>query len=427
MSRHSAAFEIESPVPASDPAAELLRDISNKPEVAAGVPPAAKKFNFRKALLTGAALAMLAGTAWYGWDYWTVGRFQVSTDDAYVKADNTTVAPKVSGYLYQVLVGDNERIKAGQILAQIDDRDFKVALDQAKADVAAARAAIASKQAQLEVQQAVINAAKATIDVDQAAVTFADQDNKRYTDLAATGSGSVQNAQQAQWRIAGAQATLARDNANLVSALKQVDLLKAEIVQANATLARAQAIQGQAELNLGYTTIIAPIDGIVGNRTLRAGQFVQAGTQLMSVVPASGAYVIANYKETQLTDVHRGQAVEIAVDMFPGQIVRGHVDSIAPASGQEFALLPPDNATGNFTKVVQRIPVKIALDSGSHSLIELRPGMSVIPTIETRAQAPAREAAAASKVSASASGASCHVKSQPLSLDVRAAELARRI
>jgi membrane fusion protein, multidrug efflux system len=411
MTRHSTAFEIESPVPAGDPATELSRDISNKPEVAAGVPPAAKKFNFRKALLTGAALAMLAGTAWYGWDYWTVGRFQVSTDDAYVKADNTTVAPKVSGYLYQVLVGDNERIKAGQILAQIDDRDFKVALDQA----------------QLEVQQAVINAAKATIDVDQAALTFAAQENKRYSDLATTGYGSLQNAQQAQSHNGGAQAALARDTANLVSAQKQIDLLNAEIVQATAALARAQAIQGQAELNLGYTTIIAPIDGIVGNRTLRAGQFVQAGTQLMSVVPASGAYVIANYKETQLTDVHRGQAVEIAVDMFPGQIVRGHVDSIAPASGQEFALLPPDNATGNFTKVVQRIPVKIALDSGSHSLIELRPGMSVIPTIETRAQAPAREAAAASKVSASASGASCHVKSQPLSLDVRAAELARRI
>jgi membrane fusion protein, multidrug efflux system len=427
MTRHSTAFEIESPVPAGDPATELSRDISNKPEVAAGVPPAAKKFNFRKALLTGAALAMLAGTAWYGWDYWTVGRFQVSTDDAYVKADNTTVAPKVSGYLYQVLVGDNERIKAGQILAQIDDRDFKVALDQAKADVAAARAAITSKQAQLEVQQAVINAAKATIDVDQAALTFAAQENKRYSDLATTGYGSLQNAQQAQSHNGGAQAALARDTANLVSAQKQIDLLNAEIVQATAALARAQAIQGQAELNLGYTTIIAPIDGIVGNRTLRAGQFVQAGTQLMSVVPASGAYVIANYKETQLTDVHRGQAVEIAVDMFPGQIVRGHVDSIAPASGQEFALLPPDNATGNFTKVVQRIPVKIALDSGSHSLIELRPGMSVIPTIETRAQAPAREAAAASKVSASASGASCHVKSQPLSLDVRAAELARRI
>ena len=308
---------------------------------------------------------MLAGAAWYGWDYWTVGQYLVSTDDAYVKADNTTIAPKVSGYLHQVLVGDNERVTTGQVLARIDERDFKVALDQAKADVAAAGAAIASKQAQLDVQQAVIDAAKATIEVDQAAVTFAAQENKRYTDLAATGYGSVQNAQQAQSRIAGAQATMARDTANLASALKQVDLLKAEIVQANAALARAEALQRQAELNLGYTTIIAPIDGVVGNRTLRIGQFVQAGTQLMSVVPVDGAYVVANYKETQLTDVREGQAVDIAVDMFPGQIVHGHVDSIAPASGQEFALLPPDNATGNFTKVVQRIPVKIALDAGN--------------------------------------------------------------
>jgi membrane fusion protein (multidrug efflux system) len=326
-----------------------------------------------------------------------------------------------------VLVGDNERVMAGQTLAVIDDRDFKVALVQAKADVAAAQAAIASKQAQLEVQQAVINAAKATIDVDQASVTFAAQDNKRYTDLAATGSGSVQNAQQAQSRIAGAQATLARDNANLVSALRQVDLLKAEIVQANATLARTKALQSQAELNLGYTTIVAPIDGVVGNRSLRIGQFVQAGTQLMSLVPATGAYVVANFKETQLTDVRRGQAVDIAVDMFPGQIVHGHVDSIAPASGQEFALLPPDNATGNFTKVVQRIPVKIALD-GSNSLVELRPGMSVIPTIETHSQKLDRQAAvAASKVSHTASGASCHVKSQPVHLDIRASDLARQI
>ncbi len=179
------------------------------------------------------------------------------------------------------------------------------------------------------------------------------------------------------------QAALARDNANLTSAVKQVDLLNAEIVQANAALARVEAIQSQAELNLGYTTITAPIDGVVGNRTLRVGQFVQAGTQLMSVVPRQGAYVVANYKETQLTDVHEGQRVDIAIDMFPGQIVHGHVDSIAPASGQEFALLPPDNATGNFTKVVQRIPVRIALDADGNSPIELRPGMSVVPTIET--------------------------------------------
>jgi membrane fusion protein (multidrug efflux system) len=238
-----------------------------------------------------------------------------------------------------------------------------VALDQARADVAAARAAIASKQAQLDVQQAVIDAAKATIDVDKATVMFAAQENKRYTDLAATGYGSVQNAQQAQSRIAGAAGRDPTRHRQPRSALKQVDLLKAEIAQATAALARATAAQNQADLNLGYTTITSPIDGIVGNRTLRIGQFVQAGTQLMSVVPAAGAYVVANFKETQLTDVREGQEVDIAVDMFPGQVVHGHVDSIAPASGQEFALLPPDNATGNFTKVVQRIPVKIALDA----------------------------------------------------------------
>jgi membrane fusion protein (multidrug efflux system) len=168
--------------------------------------------------------------------------------------------------------------------------------------------------------------------------------------------------------------------------LKQVDLIKAELAQAVAASARAAALQRQAELNLGYTTITAPIDGVVGNRTLRTGQFVQAGTQLMSLVPASGAYIIANYKETQLTNVHEGQKVDVEVDMFPGQVVHGHIDSLAPASGQEFALLPPDNATGNFTKVVQRIPVKIALEGGAP--IELRPGMSVIPTIETRARQP---------------------------------------
>jgi membrane fusion protein (multidrug efflux system) len=396
---------------------------------AAAAPPvlAAKKLNLRKLLLTGAAIAVLASAALYGWDYWTVGRYLVSTDDAYVKADSTTIAPKVTGYLLEVLVKDNERVATGQVLARIDDRDFRVALDQAKADVAAARATITSKQAQLDVQQAVINAAQATIDVDQAAATFAAQENRRYTDLAASGSGSVQNAQQAQARIASAQAALARDNANLVSANKQIDLLEAEIVQANAALARAEAQQRQTELNLGYTTISAPIDGVVGNRTLRVGQYVQAGTQLMSVVPAHGAYVVANYKETQLTFVHEGQAVDIAVDMFPGQTVHGHVDSIAPASGQEFALLPPDNATGNFTKVVQRIPVRIALDSNENSRIELRPGMSVIPTIATRSPNANRAVAAAASIHKTVSGASCHVNSKPFSLDIHAADLARSI
>src|ERR1700736_5191757 len=397
MTRHSTTLEIEHPIRVGDTLKDLLPDTHHDVSTSkiAHTPAAPKKLNFRKVLMAGAALAALAGAAWYGWDYWTVGQYLVSTDDAYVKADNTTIAPKGSGYLTEGLGDDNGGVAAGQVLARIDERDFKVALDQAKSDVAAAGAAIASKQAQLGVQQAVIDAAKATIDVDKAAVTFAAQENKRYTDLAATGYGSVQNAQQAQSRIAGAQAAVERDTANHASALKQVDLLKAEIIQANAALARAEAVQSQAQLNLDYTSIIAPIDGVVGNRTLRTGQFVQAGTQLMSVVPVAGAYVVANFKETQLTGGRAGQPVGIAIDMFPGRAVHGYVDSIAPASGQEFALLPPDNATGNFTKVVQRIPVKIALEFDEGSAVELRPGMSVIPTVETKSQARIRQAAAA--------------------------------
>ena len=383
MTRHSTAFETERLLSAE--AAQKLVPSSPPTEIPAPATGTSRKKRLRRLLMAGTAFAVMAGGSWYGFDYWTVGRFLVSTDDAYVKADNTTVAPKVSGYLHEVLVGDNERVHAGQVLARIDDRDFRVALDQAKADVAAAEATISSKRAQLDVQQAIIDAAKATLDVDTASATFARQENKRYSDLAATGYGSVQNAQAAQSRDAGAIAAIQRDKANLASALKQVELLKAEIVQATATASRAEALQHQAELNLSYTTIVAPIDGVVGNRTLRAGQYVQAGTQLMSLVPVSGAYVVANFKETQLTNVRAGQPVDVEIDMFPGKPVHGHVDSLAPASGQEFALLPPDNATGNFTKVVQRIPVKIVLDSSS---VPLRPGMSVIPTIRTHQHQP---------------------------------------
>ena len=385
MSQQLSPIEAEAPLPAN---VQELRPTTDRAGVAeptsVAANPVARQGRPRRWIATSAAVALLAGVGWYGWDYWTVGRFLVSTDDAYVQADITTIAPKVSGYLTDVLIGDNEQVKAGQVLTRIDDRDFKVALDQAKADVAAAKATAESKRAQLDVQHAVIEAAQATIAVDTATNTFAGQENKRYTDLAATGYGSVQNAQAAQSRNASAEAAIQRDRANLISALKQVDLLKAELAQADAASARAAALQHQAEINLGYTTITAPIDGVVGDRTFRPGQFVQAGTQLMSLVPATGAYVIANYKETQLTDVHTGQPVDVTVDMFPGQVVHGHVDSLAPASGQEFALLPPDNATGNFTKVVQRVPVKITLDGNAPIL--LRPGMSVIPTITTHAR-----------------------------------------
>jgi membrane fusion protein, multidrug efflux system len=354
--------------------------------LAPAVAPKADHHPLRRLLLVGASVLALAGAGHFGWDYWTVGRFQVSTDDAYVKADSTTIAPKVSGYIASVLVGDNEPVKAGQILAKIDDRDFRVALNQASADLEAAKAAVSTKLAAITAQQSVIDAAQATIAVDQASLTFAEQDDKRYAQLASNGYGSVQNAQQAASRLAGGRAAVARDNASLANATKQLDVLKAELTQAQATVARDEAVQNQAELNLSYATVTSAVDGVVGNRTLRVGQYVQAGTQLMAVVPLSAAYIVANYKETQLADVHPGQPVSIAVDTYPGVTFNGHVDSIAPASGQEFALLPPDNATGNFTKVVQRIPVKIVLDPTSGFAGELRPGMSVYPTIETKRQ-----------------------------------------
>jgi len=361
------------------------------PIVASSSPTPTKRKRGRLVLLAGGGIVLLAAAAYYGDNYWRNGRFQIATDDAYVQADNSAIAPKVSGYLSQVLVGDNEPVKAGQPLAKIDDRDFASALDQAIADVTAARATVESAHASVDIQQSTIAAAEATVQVDNANVTFAQQNNKRYESLATNGYAAVQTAQQAAAQIAVTQATVVRDTAMLDQATKQIALLNAQVAQAEAALEHDLAVQHQAELNLSYATVIAPVDGVVGNRTLRVGQYVQAGTQLMSVVPTTAAYVIANYKETQLTDVRRGQAVTVEVDMFPGRIYHGHVDSLAPASGQEFALLPPDNATGNFTKVVQRIPVKITLDPESKETGDLRPGMSVEPSIDTKAQSQSND------------------------------------
>ena len=349
-----------------------------------------RKSKAKKLLLLGVGLAALIGAGTYGWDYWTTGQYLVETDDAYVKADSTIVAPKVSGYLDNVLVNDNQPVKAGQVLAHIDDRDFRAALTQAQADVAAAEAAVTGKQAALTTQQSVIDAARATIQVDNANLTFAQQDDQRYKDLATTGYGSTQNAQRAGSRNAEMRAVLARDTAALATAQNQVEILKAQLAEAKGTLDHDRAVVAQAELNLSYTTIVAAVDGTIGNRSLRVGQYVQAGTQLMAVVPTQAAYIVANFKETQLTDVQPGQPVEVEIDMFPGKKAHGHVDSMAPASGQEFSLLPPDNATGNFTKIVQRIPVKIVLDQGSPLAGDLRAGMSVNPVINTKTPAAAQ-------------------------------------
>jgi membrane fusion protein, multidrug efflux system len=355
----------------------------------AGFAPAAirhrrRRLRLRTILIPVALLAILVGGALYGRYYWHVGRFLVSTDDAYLAADSVIVSPKVSGYIARVAVEDNQQVHAGQVLAVIDDRDYRTARAVAEANVDAENAEIGNLGQQVAQQLLVVQEAEETVKADQAALTFSHQDFQRYADLARSGAGSLQNAQKATSDIQQHQATLAHDVTAVTAARKQVDVLNAQLARARAMLAQQQATLQQADLNLGYTVIKAPEDGTVGVRTVRVGQYVQAGTQLMAVVPLQAVYVTANYKETQLTDVVPGQKVDIEVDTFPDAVVHGVVNSIAPASGQEFALLPPDNATGNFTKIVQRVPVKITIDPKDPLIGKLRPGMSVEPTIDTR-------------------------------------------
>ncbi|HVJ43060.1 MAG TPA: HlyD family secretion protein [Dongiaceae bacterium] len=328
-------------------------------------------------------LGALVAAGYYGERYWTIGQYQQSTDDAYVKADFTVVAPKVAGYIAEVLVQDNQQVKAGQLLARIDDRDFRTALDQARADVTATEAAIHHLDAEVSLQQSVIDQEKANITAAEAALKFAQADRDRYQDLVKTGSGTLQRAQQTEAALGEKTAELQGSRAGLVAAQKQIDVLAAERANAVAQHDHNLAVAHQAELNLSYTTITAPVDGTVGARSLRVGQYVQAGSQLMAVVPLHAVYVVANFKETQLTYVRSGQPVAVEVDSFPGVKLSGHVDSLAPASGLEFSLLPPDNATGNFTKIVQRIPVKIVFDNDALAGL-LRSGMSVTPTIDTK-------------------------------------------
>jgi membrane fusion protein (multidrug efflux system) len=353
--------------------------------------------SLKQLLIAGAGLLSIAAAASYGYDYWTTGRFLVSTDDAYVQAHSVLISPKISGYISQVPVDDNAAVKAGQALARIDPRDYQTALDQARANVRAAQASIDTLNQQIAQQKLVVEQDRQQVVSDQAALVYSQQDFQRYTALAKDGWGTVQRAQQTQADIREKDAAVQHDTAVVAAANRQIGVFEAQLAQADAGLAQQQASERQAELNLSYTTITAPVDGTVGVRTLRVGEYVQAGTELMAVVPLQAVYITANYKETQLTDVRPGQPVTIDVDTFPGTTVHGHVDSLAPASGQEFALLPPDNATGNFTKIVQRIPVKIVVDPDDSLANLLRPGMSVEPTIDTKKPAaPVRFLARAS-------------------------------
>jgi membrane fusion protein (multidrug efflux system) len=342
----------------------------------------------KRALLATAALALLGAGGYFGYGWWTTGRFLEETDDAYVQADMVVMSSRVAGQVAEVPVLDNQRVRKGDVLARLDDRDLQAALAQARADVAAAEADIQSLQAQLRLQDSTVAAADADIASADASAAYAKFEFTRYTDLVRTGTGSLQRAQQADADIKGRDAAAARARAAAAGARQQVTVLHAQLSRAQAALLRARAAADQAALNLSYATITAPVDGAVGDRTIRAGQYVQPATRLLNVVPMdAGLYVIANFKETQLARMGVGEAVRLDVDMLGGEPLLGTVDSLAPGSGSTFALLPPENATGNFTKIVQRVPVRVRLAPDAR-LSQLRPGLSITASVDTRTAPP---------------------------------------
>ena len=345
---------------------------------------------------TAAGAAAVAGATYY----WSVARFVESTDDAYVQADSTLVAPRVSGYVAEVLVQDHQAVKAGQVLGRLDERDFRAAWDRTRAEVQASAANVVDLRSQIAEQHAIEARARASVAASQAALDLANLNRERYRKMAGIGFGSLQQSQEADAQARERTADLARDRAALASAADQRGVLQAKLLQAQALEERSRAIDRSAALDLGYTTIVAPIDGVVAARTIRVGQYVQAGTQLMALVPLHAVYITANFKETQLTHVRAGEPARVRVDTFPGIDLRACVESLAPATGLEFSLLPPDNATGNFTKIVQRIPVRIRLDAHDPLFGRLRPGMSVEASIDTRPGARSNAAGCGSALAA---------------------------
>ena len=330
----------------------------------------------------GVALFLVIAAA--GYLYWDNARRFETTDDAYIEARQFSVAPKVGGYLTAVPVTDNQHVVANSVIAQIDERDYRIALQQAEAQVAAAEASVRGIDAQTAVQKAQVEAAQAQVTRAQAALKFSEEDADRYKNLAQTGVGSVQQAQQTQSKRQQDQASLADAQAAVTVALRQIESLKAQRANAEASLAQAQAQRDQAKLNLSYTTVTVGQPGRVVNLTAAVGEFVQPSTSLAMFVPDE-IWVTANFKETQLAAMRPGQPVTIRIDAYPDRLIQGHVASVQPGSGTAFSLLPAENATGNFVKIVQRVPVKLVIDNPPTD-VAVGPGMSVVPSVRVNAQ-----------------------------------------
>ena len=327
---------------------------------------------------------LLAAGGWYGVQWWQVGRFEVSTDDAYVSADTSILAAKVAGYVKSVDVSTNQRVKAGDVIARIDDGDYVLAVQAAADKIATQEAALARFDEQRKAAEAAVAQAKAQLAATEADKQRAELEFERQDKLASSNFASRSVLDNARADRDKANANELSATASVASAEASLAVLKAQRIEAERVLAEYRTARDQAQRNLDFTVVRAPIDGVVGNRAVQVGQLVQPGTRLAAIVPLDAVYVDANFKETQLGRLHPGQKVQIYVDAYPDRDLTGTVESVSPASGAVFSLLPPENATGNFTKIVQRIPVRIALDAHTLEGHRLRPGMSVTAVVDTR-------------------------------------------
>ena len=344
-----------------------------------------RRLSLKRLAWVGIACALGVAGSGYGYYWWAVDRFFQSTDDAYVGGDVTPISPHIAGFVAEIPVTDNEHVHAGQLLVRLDDRDVRAAVDHAEAVLTQRAAALAGLRARYEQQQSAIAQNGAELDAKTAQANFAKVDAERYRTLALSNYGSRQDAERTLALDQQAKAAVASAQAALAAAKQQLSVLDADIAEATAATKRARADLETARLNLSYSEILSPTDGFVGNRAAQVGAYVSPGSHLLTIVPAHGLWVDANFKEDQLVRMRPGQPATIVADTLPSHVFHGHLASFAPATGAVFSVIPPENATGNFTKIVQRVPVRIALDDDAN-LERMRPGLSTIATIDTRSE-----------------------------------------
>jgi membrane fusion protein (multidrug efflux system) len=364
--------------------------VAARPAPARPQPPVATSTRKRRLrVVAGVAGVLLLGVGgYYGQYWWTQGRYLITTDDAYVGAKNATLSPKVSGYIAEVAVEDNAEVAAGDVVARIDDGDYRLAVQNARDQIGVQQATIDRLGRQTTAQIAAVDQAKAQLASAKAGATRAQLELKRQQDLATRQINSRQALEQAEANAEQAVASVQAADAAIAAASANVDVLKAQQEEARRTLQQYQTALAKTERDLSFTVIKAPFDGVIGNRAVQVGDYVQPTQRLASLVPMDAVYIDANFKETQLAGLTPGQPVRISVDALPGRTLEGRVASLAPASGSVFSLLPPDNATGNFTKIVQRLPVRILVPAEVAEQSVLRPGMSVIVSVNTKPGAP---------------------------------------